>query len=115
MGAGQVIGGVIALGLTPSRPLVVANLALTPAALQALALAVPAPIVVIIAACVVGWAGLTFLNEVWFATVPQLIPQEVLASASCFDWLLSTIAMPLGVVVFGAAAHHATMSTAVAL
>jgi len=111
MGAGQVIGGLIALRVTPSRPLVVANLALTPAALQALALAVPAPIVVIIAACVVGWAGLTFLNEVWFATVPQLIPQEVLARASSFDWLLSTIAMPLGFVVFGAAADHASMST----
>jgi predicted MFS family arabinose efflux permease len=111
MGAGQVAGGLIALRVRPSRPLIVANLALTPAALQALALAVPTPTVVIIAACIVGWAGLTFLNEVWFATVPQLIPQEVLARASSFDWLLSIIAMPVGFAVFGAAADHVSMST----
>src|SRR5207249_3872281 len=70
MGAGQVLGGLVALRVMPARPLVAANLALTLAALQALALAVPTPTVLIMAACVVGWAGLTFLNEVWFATVP---------------------------------------------
>jgi len=101
MGAGQVLGGLVALRVMPARPLVAANLALTLAALQALALAVPTPTVLIMAACVVGWAGLTFLNEVWFATVPQLIPQEVLARANSFDWLLSLIAMPLGFAVMG--------------
>lgn len=111
MGAGQVVGGLIALRVTPRRPLVVANLALAPAALQALALAAPAPTAVIIAACIVGWAGLTFLNEVWFATVPQLMPQEVLARASSFDWLLSTIAMPVGFAVFGVAADRINLST----
>jgi MFS family permease len=106
MGAGAVLGGLVALRVTPRRPLVVANLALAPAALQLLSLAVPMPTIVIMATCVVGWAGLNFLNEVWFATVPQLIPSEVLARAASFDWLLSLIAMPIGFAVSGPVAEH---------
>jgi hypothetical protein len=106
MGAGSILGGLIALRVMPSRPLIIANLALTPAALQMLALAVPVPVPLIMAACAVGWAGLTFLNEVWFATVPQLLPQEVLARANSFDWLLSLIAMPIGFAIWGPLSDH---------
>lgn len=106
MGAGSIIGGLIALRLMPSRPLIVANLALTPAALQMIAIAVPLPVPLIMVACAVGWAGLTFLNEVWFATVPQLLPQEVLARANSFDWLLSLIAMPIGFAIWGPLSDH---------
>jgi predicted MFS family arabinose efflux permease len=106
MGAGAVVGGLVALRLKPRRPLVVANLAGTLAALQLLALAVPLPTAAIMAFCVVGWGGLTLLNEVWFATVPQLIPADVLARATSFDWLLSIIAMPVGFAVSGPVADH---------
>jgi MFS family permease len=106
LGAGAVLGGLVALRVKPGRPLLVANLALTPAALQLLALAVPLPTAAIMAFCVVGWAGLTFLNEVWFATVPQLIPAEVLARATSFDWLISIVAMPVGFAVSGPVADH---------
>lgn len=106
LGAGAVAGGLIALRATPRRPLVVANLALIPSATMLVAIAVPLPTVAIMAVCVVGWAGLTFLNEVWFATVPQLIPQDVLARATSFDWLLSIVAMPVGFAVSGPLADH---------
>lgn len=106
LGAGSVVGGLIALRVAPRRPLVVANLALTLAALQILALVPPLPTVAIMAACVLGFTGLTFLNEVWFATVPQLIPADVLARASSFDWLLSLIAMPAGFAICGPVADH---------
>jgi MFS family permease len=106
LGAGAVLGGLIALRVQPRRPLIAANLALTPAALQLLALAVPLPTVAIMGVCVVGWAGLTFLNEVWDATVPQLLPAEVLARANSFDWLLSIVAMPVGFAVSGRVADH---------
>ena len=106
LGAGAVAGGLIALRATPRRPLVVANLALIPSAFMLVAIAVPLPTVAIMAVCVVGWAGLTFLNEVWFATVPQLIPQDVLARATSFDWLLSIVAMPVGYAVSGPLADH---------
>lgn len=106
LGAGAVIGGLIALRVTPRRPLIAANLALVLAPLQVLALAVPLPTAAIMAFCMLGWIGLTFLNEVWFATVPQLIPADVLARATSFDWLLSIIAMPIGFAVGGPLADH---------
>jgi predicted MFS family arabinose efflux permease len=106
LGAGAVLGGLIALRIKPSRPLMLANLVGIPSALQLIALAVPLPTVAIMAVCVVGWAGLTLLNEVWFATVPQLIPADVLARATSFDWLLSIIAMPVGFAVSGPVADH---------
>ena len=111
MGVGAILGGLTALRLTPRRPLVVANLALVLTAPQLLALAVPLPTAAIMGCCVVGWAGLTFLNEVWFATVPQLIPAEVLARANSFDWLLSIIAMPIGFAVSGPVADHIGIPT----
>jgi MFS family permease len=115
LGVGSVLGGLIALRVTPRRPLVVANLALTVTALQILALAPPLPTVAIMCACVLGFTGLTFLNEVWSATVPQLIPLDVLARANSFDWLLSLIAMPAGFAIWGPIADHAgTQSTLVA-
>jgi len=107
LGAGSVIGGLVALRVTPRRPLVVANLALTLSALQILALAPPLSTVAIMCACVLGFAGLTFLNEVWFATVGQIIPADVLARANSFDWLLSLIAMPAGFAIWGPIADHA--------
>ncbi len=107
LGGGSLIGGLIALRLTPRRPLVAANLALTLSALQILALAPPLPTVAIMAACVLGFAGLTFLNEVWSATVGQIIPADVLARANSFDWLLSIIAMPAGFAIWGPIADHA--------
>jgi MFS family permease len=111
MGVGSILGGLIALRVMPRRPLVVANLALVLTAPQLLALAVPLPTVAIMAFCVLGWAGLTFLNQVWFATVPQLIPADVLARASSFDWLLSIIAMPIGFAVSGPVADHVGIPT----
>jgi MFS family permease len=106
LGAGSVVGGLVALRVTPRRPLVVANLALTLSALQILALAPPLWTVAIMCACVLGFAGLTFLNEVWFATVGQIIPADVLARANSFDWLLSLVAMPAGFAIWGPVADH---------
>ena len=106
MGAGSVLAGLIALRIKPSRPLIVANLAGIPSALQLVALAVPLPTVAIMAVCVVGWTGLTLLNVVWFATVPQLIPADVLARVTSFEWLVSIIAMPVGFAVSGPVADH---------
>ena len=111
MGVGAIVGGLTALRVTPRRPLVIANLALILTAPQLLALAVPLPTAAIMGFCVIGWAGLTFLNEVWFATVPQLIPADVLARANSFDWLLSIIAMPIGFAVSGPVADHIGIPT----
>jgi predicted MFS family arabinose efflux permease len=96
---GSVAGGLVALALLPRRPLVAGNLALTLSALQLIALAGGLPVIVIMAAT--GFAGVTFLNEVWSATMQQLMPKEALARVSSYEWLLSLAAMPLGYAVVG--------------
>jgi MFS family permease len=106
LGVGSVVGGIITLRLMPSRPLVAANLALTPAALMLVTLAVPLPLVVIGLSCVLAFAGLAFLNEVWEATMQQLIPAAVLSRVTSYDWLISLIAMPAGYAVAGPVAQH---------
>ena len=106
LGLGAVVGGLITLRLMPARPLIAANLALTTAALPFLALAVPLPVVIIGLTCVVAFAGLTFLNEVWDATMQQLIPAEVLSRVTSYDILISTIAMPVGYALAGPAAQR---------
>jgi len=111
LGVGSVVGGIITLRLMPSRPLVAANLALTPAALMLVALAVPLPLVVIGLSCVVAFAGLAFLNEVWEATMQQLIPAAVLSRVTSYDWLISLIAMPAGYAVAGPVAQYVGIPT----
>jgi MFS family permease len=103
---GSVAGGLVALALLPRRPLVAGNLALTLSALQLLALAGGLPVIVIIATTALGFAGVTFLNEVWSATMQQLMPKEALARVSSYEWLLSLAAMPLGYAMVGPVADR---------
>lgn len=103
LGVGSILGGLLALRFRPSRPLVAANLALTPSALQLLALVPPFPVLVIAATCVVGFSGLAFLNEVWEATMQQLIPAHVMSRVTSYDYMISFIAMPAGFALAGPA------------
>jgi MFS family permease len=94
LGIGALAGGLLALRLRPRRPLVLANLALVVVALQPLALVSPLPLPGLVAACVLGGAGLTILNEVWVATMQRLIPQDKLARVSSYDWVISLVVAP---------------------
>jgi hypothetical protein len=100
----MIAGGIIALRLRSSRPLVAANLALTLAALQLLSLVPPFPVPVIAAACVLGYGGLIYLNEVWEATFQQLIPPHVISRVTAYDWVISSMVSPVGYAVAGPAA-----------
>ena len=104
LGIGSILGGLVALRFRPSRPLVTSNLALTLGALQLLALIPPFPVLVIAAACVAGYGGLTFLNEVWSAAAQQLIPAEVMSRVDAYDSMLSAVALPVGFALAGPAA-----------
>jgi MFS family permease len=111
LGIGLVIGGIVTLRLIPARPLIAANLALLPAALPLLALAVPLPAVIIGLTCVVAFAGLAFLNEVWDAVLQQLIPAAVLSRVTSYDYLISSVSMPAGYALSGPVAQRLGIST----
>ncbi len=106
LGVGLLVGGLVALHYRPSRPLVATNLALTLASLELLSLVPPFPLLVIAASCVIGYGALSFLNEVWGATMQQLIPSAVMSRVDAYDSLISAIAMPAGYVLAGPAAAH---------
>jgi MFS family permease len=106
LGIGSIAGGLLALRLKPSRPLVAANLALTLGALQLLALVPPFPVVVIAAACVAGYSGLIFLNEVWSTVLQQLIPPAVMSRVDSYDLMISSVSLPVGYFIAGPAADR---------
>ena len=101
--AGAVGGGIITLRV---RPLVAANLALALTALPLLALVRPmATWQIGIAAALSGGATI-FVNNVWEATMQQLIPDEILSRVDSYDLLISLVVMPVGYVVVGPLASH---------
>jgi len=98
---GAAAGGLIALRLRPARPLVAANLALALGACPLLALAVPLATWKIAIAAALASAGMLFLNTVWTATMQQLIPDEVRSRVDSYDWLISLVILPAGLVIVG--------------
>ncbi|ARF82314.1 MFS transporter [Kitasatospora aureofaciens] len=96
---GLLLGSLAAGRLRPRRPVLVGNLALALYGLPLLALAVPAPAPVTVAAYGVALAGLGFLNPVWETVVQEEFPPRVLARVTSYDWLLSLAAAPFGYVL----------------
>ncbi|MFI6053460.1 MFS transporter [Streptomyces violascens] len=99
--AGAIVGGVVALRLSPVRPLIAGNLAFALTALPLLALAVPLPLWAIVVAAFISNMGGMFLDAVWRASLQQLIPGEVLSRVDSYDWMISTVAAPVGLALVG--------------
>ncbi|AXE75896.1 MFS transporter [Streptomyces atratus] len=99
--AGAIAGGFIALKLEPRRPLIVGNLALILTALPLLALAVPTPLWTVVGTAFLSGAATMFLDALWQASMQQMIPAEVLSRVDSYDWMLSTLAAPLGLALVG--------------
>jgi hypothetical protein len=101
MAAGAITGGIVALRVEPARPLLAGNLAFALTALPLLALAVPLPLWAVVAAAFVSGVGGLFLDALWRASMQQLIPGPVLARVESYDWLISTVAAPIGLALVG--------------
>ncbi|MFI6726010.1 MFS transporter [Streptomyces sp. R-74717] len=99
--AGAIAGGFIALKLEPGRPLIVGNLALALTALPLLALAVPMPLWAVVGSAFLSGAATLFLDALWQASMQHLIPAEVMSRVESYDWLISTIAAPVGLALVG--------------
>ncbi|MFG1808093.1 MFS transporter [Streptomyces sp. NPDC049040] len=96
---GLLLGSLLAGRARLTHPVLVANLGLATYALPLALFAAGAPAAAVITAYGVALAGLGFLNPVWETTVQAVIPPDVLARVTSYDWLLSLAAMPLGYVV----------------
>lgn len=104
-GAGGLVGGLLALRLPPTRPLLVGWPCVALMSLFAAAFTWPVDLVVIIAAAVVAFAGLMYFSVCWDTALQDGVPHNVLARVSSWDILTSFVAIPAGNVFAGTLAH----------
>ncbi|MFC0506090.1 MFS transporter [Micromonospora costi] len=93
---GMLAGSLIAGRIRPRRPVLTANLGLATYAAPLVLLAVAAPAPAIVVAYGVALTALGYLNPVWETVVQSQFPPHVLARVTSYDWLVSLGAMPLG-------------------
>ncbi|MER7187762.1 hypothetical protein ABT404_51315, partial [Streptomyces hyaluromycini] len=91
----------------PRRPLVACNLAIVATALPLLALAGPAALWAVVAAAFASGLALSLVDSLWNSSLQQLIPDQVLSRVNSYDWMLSTVAAPLGLALAGPLADRA--------
>jgi predicted MFS family arabinose efflux permease len=103
MAAGSVVGGIIAIKLSPRRPLRLGLPVTALAALMPLALAARLPVAAVACAAAVAGAGLIVFATLWQTSVQRNIPEDRLSRASSYDYLGSLIAAPVGFAVAGPA------------
>jgi MFS family permease len=112
---GSVVGGLVALRVRFSRPLVADALLAAPMAGILLLLAVPAPVALIAAFGFVAAACLTAGDAVWFATLQRHIPEHAISRISSFDWFGSVALNPVGYILVGPLSDLLGVSTTLAL
>ena len=98
---GSVVGGLLALRVRFSRPLVAMTILAMPEAAILLLLAVPAPVWLLAAVAFIGSTGLTTGSVVWFSTLQRHIPEHAISRISSYDWLGSVVFNPIGYVLVG--------------
>jgi MFS family permease len=99
--AGLLIGGVLTLRWRPSRPLLVATIAVFGNALPIAALALTLPVGVIVAAAVVNGAGMEVFGVFWYTALHEHVAPEALSRVSAYDALGSLALSPLGLAAAG--------------
>jgi Transmembrane secretion effector len=100
-GIGSVMGGLLALRVHPSRPLIASTLLCTPMAVLLALLGAAAPVPLLCAVGVVAAAGLTLGDIVWFTTFQLKVPDHLMSRLSSFDWFGSVALNPLGYAIVG--------------
>ena len=98
---GLVLGGLVALRFRPRRMLLVATLGILLIPIVLIALAVPAPLPVIMATAFVAGVGSETFGILWDTTMQQEIPHEKLSRLYAYDMLGSLMFVPIGLAAAG--------------
>ena len=100
-GIGSILGGVLAMRLRPSRPLLVSVLSPLPMVLPLIGLALEVPVLVLAAAAALAFAGLSVHLTLWFTVFQREVPEHQQSRVSSYDALGSFVLMPLGAALVG--------------
>jgi MFS family permease len=111
LGAGSMIGGLIALRIRVRHPLFFGSSLLAFLPLPMALLAFRAPVVVIGAGALLAGLGNMVFNSLWETALQQHIPPAALSRVSAYDWFGSMAFQPIGLVVAGPAAAAIGIST----
>jgi len=98
---GAVVGGLFALRLRFSRPLVASQLSVLPAGLLLAALAVPLPLIWLAVVSFANGIGFAVGNVLWMTALQRNVPGHTLSRISSFDWLGSVALSPIGYALIG--------------
>ncbi|MFC8448333.1 MFS transporter [Kitasatospora sp. NPDC057223] len=104
-GVGLVLAGLLMVRWRPRRILLVGNYGVFLFALPAAALAVAAPLPVLVAAMFLSGAGVTVFGVNWMIALQQEIPPDTMSRVSAYDAFGSLALAPLGTALAGPAAH----------
>ncbi|WP_407924618.1 MFS transporter [Catellatospora vulcania] len=104
MGAGTVLGGLVAMRVRPARPLAAGGLAMFGFTLIPLSVALHAPFALLLAAHAVGGAAWAFWSVMWATSVQTQVPGDVLNRVSAYEVAGSVAGIPIGQVLAGPAA-----------
>jgi MFS family permease len=98
---GAVIGGLVALRIRVSRPLIASQLFCLPCGLLLIGLGVPLDVALLaLLSAGVGF-GFAAGNTFWMTALQQNVPEHALSRVSSFDWLGSVAFNPLGYLLIG--------------
>jgi MFS family permease len=111
-GAGAFIGGILALGFKPRRPLLFGETVLMCFAAPVALLAIPTGAGLIALAALAGGISISLAEIFYETTAAQQIPQESLSRVSAYDWFGSLALEPLGLALIGPLAATIGNSTA---
>ena len=100
-GAGAIVGGIAALRYRPGRPLLASVIVAWPLLLQLLALALYAPVWVLVAASFLSGAGIAMHLALWFTVFQREVPAHAQSRVSSYDALGSFVLLPLGMAAAG--------------
>lgn len=98
---GAVVGGLFALRLRFSRPLVASQLSVLPAGLLLAALAVPLPLIWLAVVSFANGIGFAVGNVLWMTALQRNVPGHALSRISSFDWFGSVALNPVGYALIG--------------
>jgi MFS family permease len=100
-GLGAVAGGVVALHARVRRPLLVATLGTFGLGAFVTALALRAPLPVLVVAAASSGAGFAVFATLWETTMQRLVPPDRLSRVSAYDWFGSVALLPIGYALIG--------------
>jgi len=99
MGAGELLGGLLAMAWRPDRPLLVATLLVSLWTAPLLLLASLAPVPLIAAGAAAAGASLAVFAALWETTLQARTPTSLRARLSSYDLLGSFVLIPIGYVL----------------